>query len=498
MIAPLRPLALVMLLTAAILTAIVAFTATAGLLDSMVAAAVAAVASALSVARWLRRHPALGPDLAAVPRGVAILSTLGALALVVQLVRLSVFIVDPTQVAWSTAPWNAWLAHHSCVSAYWAAGREVHTLPNVWGEGLYTLPRADPAASPVYRKLGPLFVDGYEYPPTFLLLPRAIALVAPDFFAFRKVWFALNLAVMVIGLVAIARRLGGAVGTSASCLAPLVVVPLAITTTLQVGNVQMACIATAMLAMLCFEARPDGAGQLRAAAGGLLLASVTVSKLYPGMLIVYLLARREWRAVAWTTAWGAVLALGGLIDLGWAPHAAFLVHLPRLLSGEAFPALVNPRGISGNMSVPGIVFKLGLYGVAGLSFGAARIVGWAYTVLVIGATVHVGRRPVDRAYEPLAWLAILMIATLRSPLLPPYGVFPALWIATIVLAAWWPRPLHRRAVLLLWLVLIPVTGAQTLLAPRVHAVVTFAQTLAALALVVVALRLGREPAKAAM
>lgn len=72
------------------------------------------------------------------------------------------------------------------------------------------------------------------------------------------------------------------------------------------------------------------------------------------------------------------------------------------------------------MSVPGIVFKLGLYGVPGLSFGAAKIVGWAYTAIVIGATVHLARRPLAHAYEPLAWLAILVLATLRSPLLPPY------------------------------------------------------------------------------
>jgi len=45
------------------------------------------------------------------------------------------------------------------------------------------------------------------------------------------------------------------------------------------------------------------------------------------------------------------------------------------------------------------------------------------------------------------------------------------------------------------LILIPVTPAQTLLAPQVHAIVTFAQTLTAFALVVVALRLGREPAR---
>jgi hypothetical protein len=75
---------------------------------------------------------------------------------------------------------------------------------------------------------------------------------------------------------------------------------------LQKGNFQMMAITMAMLAMILFERR-------RCAAGGALLAFATVSKLYPGMLLLYLLARRDWRAVAWTTAMGAVFVVLGIL-----------------------------------------------------------------------------------------------------------------------------------------------------------------------------------------
>ena len=83
--------------------------------------------------------------------------------------------------------------------------------------------------------------------------------------------------------------------------------------------------------MLLFERQ-------RHAAGGALLAYAIVSKLFPGVLLFYLLLRRDWRAVGWTAAWSVVLVAITLADVGSVPFAAFLEHLPGLLSGEAFPA----------------------------------------------------------------------------------------------------------------------------------------------------------------
>ena len=67
--------------------------------------------------------------------------------------------------------------------------------------------------------------------------------------------------------------------------------------TLQAGNVQLLSSAPRRWRMLLFERR-------RHAAGGLLLAYAIVSKLFPGVLVLYLLLRRDWRAVGWTAAMG--------------------------------------------------------------------------------------------------------------------------------------------------------------------------------------------------
>ena len=45
----------------------------------------------------------------------------------------------------------------------------------------------------------------------------------------------------------------------------------------------------------------------------------------------------------------------------------------------------------------------------------------------------------DRAKDPLLWIAILLLATLRSPFLPFYAVFPPLWRATLIVTVAWRR-----------------------------------------------------------
>jgi hypothetical protein len=87
-------------------------------------------------------------------------------------------------------------------------------------------------------------------------------------------------------------------------LSPLVLFSMHTLSGLQKGNIQLTVIALSMLAMVCFERR-------RWAAGGALLAFTTVSKLFPGLLVLYLLARRQWRAL--TAAMGIAYALATLL-----------------------------------------------------------------------------------------------------------------------------------------------------------------------------------------
>lgn len=378
------------------------------------------------------------------PLGLALLGTLAAIAALVLVGRLAVFMADPTRSSFSFLPSSDWELRHSCLSAYFVAGRAVKDTPDVYDNALYSAPDDDPKLKRKPLMLGPFRVDVYEYPPTFLLLPRALLLVTQDFVRYRMLWFVLTSAVVLLGMVLTARALGPPFSGRALFLAPLVWASLPMLSTLQKGNVQLAVIALSMLAMLCFARRRD-------AAGGLLLAYAIASKIYPGMLVIYLVTQRKWRAVAWTAGCGVALVAFSLLDIGWAPYAAFLHNLGGILGGEAFPAFRNTAAMAINISIPGIVHKLKLFGVPGMGFPAAKLLGWIYTVVVVWLTVRLARRGLPASREPLAWLAVITLATLRAPFLPQgYGVFPAMWLLTLIAATYPPSARTISLTLLVW------------------------------------------------
>ena len=136
----------------------------------------------------------------------------GALAVGAQLAWLTPFIIDPSRTSWTAGPARA--------DAVDALVRVVLLdRRHAWS---CTCPTSTPkrctgCRSPIRRrcarrrKLGPLNVDNYEYPPPFLLVPRILGLVTPDFWGFRRLWFALN-----FGLVVAHRRARGAASRRAA------------------------------------------------------------------------------------------------------------------------------------------------------------------------------------------------------------------------------------------------------------------------------------------
>jgi alpha-1,2-mannosyltransferase len=428
--------------------AIFAFAATMGLVGSTLIAAIVSVSVAAFVAWFFWRHPIFPLYEGASPSALKVISAVATILALILLVRLCVFIVNPAAVNYAIGPsrGHGLPITHSCLSAYYVAARSVTTVPNVYAYELYAFPAESPKAIRKPRPIGSFNIDAYEYPPPFLLLPRILVILAPDFLRFRMIWFALNGAVLVIGLVVVATILGPVAGARALLLAPLVLASDLVVGTLQIGNLQAIVFSIAMIAMVLLAHR-------RYAAGGALLAFVTLSKLFPGLLLIHLLVRREWRALAWTCGVMAALVVISLLDTGWAPYRAFLDHLPRLLGGEAFPAFRNPGSIAKNYSVPGMAFKLQLFGVTGASFGAMKIVGWIYTLIVLALTIITARRTLNREQEPLAWLTILILASLRSPFLPAYAVIPVLWLLTLLAATLAPTVRILCGTLLAWVVL---------------------------------------------
>jgi hypothetical protein len=439
----------------------------------------AAIAGGIARLLWVRPIVSFTP----VPRALSTLSGIATIAALVQLGLLTVFMTDSTKVAYAVVPGSAWEVRHSCLTAYFVAGEALARGEDVFASSLYNDPsdRAIGARRP--RFMGPFAVDVYEYPPPFLLVPRAFQLVTRDFYRLRPLWFGLCGGFVLFAMIVVARSMGPVVGTRALLFLPLAWVGHAMMDTLQKGNIQLVVIALALLAMVQFERRGW-------AKGGLMLAYAVASKLYPGMLVLYLLARRQFRAVAWTGALGFALVSLSLWDGGLGPFVSFQEHLPKLLSGEAFPALRNPGPVSANMSVPGLVFKAKLFGIEGMGFPAAKIVGWIFTALILWATYAAARRSLRDDEKPLVWIAILVLATLRSPFLPqPYGVVPPLWALVLLAATYAPT---TRTMILVALASIslnlhwPVDGP---VSPRLRAgLVTVFALVPTVAIAVLALR----------
>lgn len=373
----------------------------------------------------------LALDEAAAPRALRVVAAIALLVALVQLVRLTVFMADPSRTGFSQFPGSAWELKHSCLTAYHIAGAAAGEGRNVFDPALYNAPDDDPTRQRRAPMLGQFAIDVYEYPPPFLLLARALHVAAPDFLRLRLLWHGLTIALLLAATLAAARLLEPAAGTRALLLAPLFWLAPPTMSALQKGNVQVAIVSLCVLALALFRRRLF-------AAGGFLLAFTALAKLFPGMLVVYLLARKQWRAAAWTAGMGVAILAASLLDTGLAPYRAFLDHLPGLLGGEAFPAFRNPTAMAVNLSVPGIAFKLKLLGVPGMGFPAAKILGWIWTVVAIVLTVALARRTRDDR-QILAWLAVLVLATLRSPFLPQaYGAMPPLWLLTLLAATFVP------------------------------------------------------------
>jgi alpha-1,2-mannosyltransferase len=426
----------------ALVAGLAGFSVALGLSGSL-PAGVAGGLLAAAVSGWLGRSWVV-LDEAAAPRALRVVSAIALVLALVQVGRLTVFMADAKRTGFSQFPSSAWELKHSCLTAYHVAGAAVGDGRNVFDPALYNAPDDDPTRQRRPATLGPFNIDVYEYPPPFLLLARALHFAAPDFFRLRALWHGLTLALLLAATLAAVRLLDRASGTRALLLAPLLWVAPPTLSALQKGNVQIAIAALCVLALALFRRRLF-------AAGGFLLAFATLAKLFPGMLVVYLLARRQWRAVAWTAAMGIAILLVSVLDTGLAPYRAFMDHLPGLLGGEAFPAFRNPNAMAINLSVPGIVFKLKLLGVPGMGFPAAKAVGWIWTVAIVAATAVLARRAREDR-EILAWLAVVVLATLRSPFLPQaYGAMPPLWLLTLFAATLVPTtrtlPLTLAAVL---------------------------------------------------
>lgn len=355
-------------------------------------------------------------------------SALALLALA-QVARLSVFMTDKESTWGSTFPPIEFTVGHMCMASYvHAADLSRQADPNLYAVEHYPnfgLTEAEDIETSV-AGLQPYLHDSFHYPPPFLLLPRTWLALSNDYLVMRSLWFAFQLLSFVAFAVLLALWVGGSAGAWSLWMLPLVVSTMPTMFNLQFGQIHLFTIWTAMAAVLAFDEK-------RPVLGGLLLAGGIVSKLFPGILVLYLAFQKRWRDLAWTAVFGAAFTGLSLAVVGRAPFAQFFGYtLPRLLSGEAFSFATDPLVITTNLSVPGMVWKLNLLGVEGASEWLGPV-STVYTLLIVAATWYAARLTADRAGRARIWLMLLVLASLRSALVPIYGVAPVLWLMSLEL-----------------------------------------------------------------
>jgi len=400
----------------------------------------------------------------------------GALALFV-LTRMAVFLGDPSRVGCSLDPSEPFLVRHSCLTAY-MHGAILSRDPTA---NVYDMAYVSEAAGtslalpPTAAHFAPFTLDAYGYPPPFLLLPRALLALTSDFFSQRMLFGAASLALILVACAAAARTLGGVAERRVWLLTPIFMAHPAVIATLQVGNFHLAAVALCLLCWIALERRKDGLT-------GALLAAATLAKIFPGLLGVVLLVQRRWRAVGFTVLAAAALCALSVAVLGTRVWSDFLFyHLPRVQSGEALRFLAaTPREITFNLAPFGIPFKLGAMGLSGWGWEQARLFGNVYTALLLVLAVLAARNEGSPRHRLTVWLALVVLASLRSPYAAPF-ILSTLIVFFLVLVA---EVRSRRALAAFLAILAPFTIQPPSLEPRLMVTVSLVRLVPFYALLV--------------
>ena len=411
--------------------------AAAGVPAAAGAVGLAVVAGALLL-RPTVRSPLVELRLALGP-AVLLLFVLGLTIATCYTVRLSGFMLDATRSDLSVFPKRKFFREHACLTSYTEAARFAAEGLNIYEVQRYVdIPKPGEYKD---RYIGPISVDIYQYPPTFLILPYPAFAAGLDFFTIRRIWFFIQAAVFFAGVVLLARWISGPAAIATLLLMPLLWIAQTTRLTLQVGNFQLFAFAAAVLAMIAFD-------RGRNLAGGLSLGFVSAAKIFPGVLGLVLMGMRQWKAVISTIAWSVALTLLAWMLVGSKPFTDFVTfQLPRIQSGEAFFWIEGDPTIPPiNESVYGLVTKLRALGLPMTGQLAAKRVSSAYALVVFLLAGFAAWRlnklgssgiasDVLRMRQAQVWLALLSLASFRSPFVPDaYGFIGTIWLLTLIAA----------------------------------------------------------------
>jgi hypothetical protein len=368
-----------------------------------------------------------------------------ALIALTQTARLSIFMIDPTQPQYSLFPGDKWFVEHCCLTAYSESARlTMDGEKNIYAPELYFGAEfiKDKNAR---RKLDSFNVDLYHYPPPFLLLPiMARAFVDGNFLNLRMLWFALSVLSLMTAIGFITYRLEPEERMRMIGMAPLFWCSVPVLGGLQMSNVQLIIIAISIISMSLFAFNKP--------VGGILLAMSSVAKLFPGILVVFLLAQKKFREVGWVVGFAIVLSIIAFFVVGPNPFQAFIEYeIPKLSSGEAFSGPFSRAfAVAANMAPFGIPLKLGWLGLPGMTLGIGRIVSSIHLLIVLILAIWSGRQKPRSNTEMISvWISLISLGSLVSPFAPANYV-----LVPVVLLVCFNREYFRPwAAITIWIII---------------------------------------------
>ncbi|MCP4685889.1 MAG: DUF2029 domain-containing protein [bacterium] len=378
----------------------------------------------------------------------SILWALLMLITVTQTSRLSSWVTDSNE-EWMITTDHPLFAGHLCMTAYiYAADLNRQGVANIYDRDHYPGMNPEAVVNTSIANLNP--EDPYQYPPQFLLLPRLAIALTDDFEVIKIFWLLVQ--ALFFGFLAwsVARFIGGEVGLRAALLIPLLWISFPVLSNLQYGQFHLMSILLAVAAMMWFAR-----GKMHI--GGAALAFAVLSKAAPGILLIYLLARRRWRELGWTLAYVAAFSFLALAIIGPQPFEAFFAYqLPSLQDGSAFafdavwPELRNLI-IAGNQSPFAFIQKLDALGIPGMTASLAKFTHLFYTLVVVAFAFIASRIEGDRHRQLLIWLALLNLAAMISKgAWGDYIPIGTIWLMTFMVKDMWSTVRQRVLMAVMW------------------------------------------------
>jgi hypothetical protein len=310
----------------------------------------------------------------------------------------------------------------------------------------------------------------YHYPPTFALLMGLFANPLPGqpqpswalpFTASVVVWYVINAACLLLALHVWANTLerlrpvearpGLLQGPWVLRVAPLIALLPFIGDGLARGQPAPVLLLLVVLFLALYV-------ENRAAGAAFAFALAITIKVFPLVLAIIPLLRRDWTFIAWAALWGIILLIGvPILCLGPAVtldlyRTMFTDHLAGIVSGAMSSKIaseVSPGAYSG-IGVGSVVARV----AAGAAFYSAPLPGWAsalqlaFNVVVVAAVAFLGRGGfwTMRGAQPKAGYPLLVAGSVLFAAIPlmiafagPQYVTSAVPLVGVLLVETWRR-----------------------------------------------------------